>query len=126
MNQGHPKPDSSLLDQKLSGVLLLKKPEQAESPSNWYLSKIAGVPFVLRNLLTLQRVGIKTLAVFYEESNGDLIKSFDKIFMDTRLSKKIVWIPNILKFKEWVQNNPHPIYIFNGSFLYDKKELFMQ
>ena len=124
MNQGHPKPDSSLLDQKLSGVLLLKKPEQGESPSNWYLSKIAGVPFVLRNLLTLQRVGIKTLAIFYEESNDDLPKSFDKILTDTRLSKKIVWIPNILKFKEWVQNNPHPVYIFNGAFLYDKKELF--
>ena len=124
MNQGHPKPDSALLDQKLSGVLLLKKPEQAESPSNWYLSKIAGVPFILRNLLTLQRVGIKTLAVFYEESNGDLINSFDKIFMDTRLSNKIVWIPNILKFKEWLQNSAHPVYIFNGAFLYDKKELF--
>ena len=124
MKQGHPQPDSSLLDQKLSGIILLKKPEQGESPSNWYLSKIAGVPFVLRNLLTLQRVGIKTLAIFYEESNDDLQKSFDKILTDTRLSKKIVWIPNILKFKEWVQNNPHPVYIFNGAFLYDKKELF--
>ena len=124
MNQGHSKPDSSLLDQKLSGVLLLKKPEQAESPSNWYLSKIAGVPFILRNLLTLQRVGINTLAVFYEGSNDDLPKSFDKILMDSRLSKKIVWIPNILKFKEWLQNSAHPVYIFNGAFLYDKKELF--
>ena len=88
MKQVHPQPDSSLLDQKLSGIILLKKPEQGESPSNWYLSKIAGVPFVLRNLLTLQRVGIKNLAVFYEESNDDLPKSFDKILTDTRLSQK--------------------------------------
>tara|TARA_Y100001960_G_scaffold326029_1_gene409516 strand:- start:1473 stop:2699 length:1227 start_codon:yes stop_codon:yes gene_type:complete len=124
MNQGHPKPDPSLLDQKLSGVLLLKKPGQGESPSNWYLSKIAGVPFILRNLLTLQRVGIKNLAVFYEESNDDLQKSFDNILKDVRLSKKIVWISDIFKFKEWLQSNADPVYIFNGAFLYDKKELF--
>ena len=114
MIQSQPKPNPPFPVKKLSGILLLKKPKQGESPLNWYSSKIAGVPFILRNLLTLQRVGIKTLAVFYEESNDDLKKSFDKILMDTRLSKKIVWIPNILKFKEWVQNNPHPIYIFNG------------
>ena len=92
MTQSHLKPDSSLLDQKLSGVLFLKKPRQEESPLNWYSSKIAGVPFILRNLLTLQRVGIKNLAVFYEDSNDDLKKSFDIILKDRRLSKKIVWI----------------------------------
>ena len=126
MSQSHPKSDSSLPEKNLTGILLLKKPGEGEeeNPSHWYSSKIAGVPFILRNLLTLQRVGIKTLAVFYEDSNVDLQKSFDKILMDTRLSKKIVWIPNILKFKEWLQNSAHPVYIFNGAFLYDKKELF--
>jgi len=124
MTQSHLKPDSSLLDQKLSGVIFLKKPRQGESPLNWYSSKIAGVPFILRNLLTLQRVGIKNLAVFYEDSNDDLKKSFDIILNDRRLSRKIVWIPNILAFKEWVQKNTSPVYIFNGSFLYEKKELF--
>jgi len=124
MSQSHPKPDSSLPKKKLSGILLLKKPGEEENPSHWYSSKIAGVPFILRNLLTLQRVGMKTLAIFYEDSNDDLQKSFDKILMDTRLSGKIVWIPNIIKLKEWIQNNPSPLYIFNGSFLYDKKKLF--
>ena len=95
MSQSHPKSDSSLPEKNLTGILLLKKPGEEENPSNWYSSKIAGVPFILRNLLTLQRVGIKTVAVFYEDSNDDLQKSFDKILMDTRLSGKMVWIPNI-------------------------------
>ena len=124
MSQSHPKSDSSLPEKNLTGILLLKKPGEEENPSHWYSSKIAGVPFILRNLLTLQRVGIKTLAVFYEDSNEDLQKSFDKILMDSRLSEKIVWLPNILKLKEWIQNKPSPLYIFNGSFLYDKKKLF--
>lgn len=124
MSQSHPKSDSSLPEKNLTGILLLKKPGKEENPSHWYSSKIAGVPFILRNLLTLQRVGIKTLAVFYEDSNADLQKSFDKILMDSRLSEKIVWLPNILKLKEWIQNKPSPLYIFNGSFLYDKKKLF--
>ena len=124
MSQSHPKSDSSLPEKNLTGILLLKKPGKEENPLHWYSSKIAGVPFILRNLLTLQRVGIKTLAVFYEDSNADLQKSFDKILMDSRLSEKIVWLPNILKLKEWIQNKPSPLYIFNGSFLYDKKKLF--
>jgi len=124
MTQNHLKPDSSLLDKKLNGVLFLKKPRQGENPLNWYSSKIAGVPFILRNLLTLQRAGINNLAVFYEDPNDDLKKSFDILLKDSRLLKKIVWIPNILAFKEWIQNNTSSVYIFNGSFLYDKKELF--
>ena len=124
MSQNHPKSDSSLPEKNLTGILLLKKPGKEENPLHWYSSKIAGVPFILRNLLTLQRVGIKTLAVFYEDSHADLQKSFDKILMDSRLSEKIVWLPNILKLKEWIQNKPSPLYIFNGSFLYDKKKLF--
>ena len=121
MSQSHPKSDSSLPEKNLTGILLLKKPGKEENPSHWYSSKIAGVPFILRNLLTLQRVGIKTLAVFYEDSNANLQKSFDKILMDSRLTEKIVWLPNILKLKEWIHNKPSPLYIFNGSFLYDKK-----
>jgi len=124
MPQSNLMPDSSSLDKKLSGVLFLKKPRQGESPLNWYTSKIAGVPFILRNLLTLQRVGIKNLAVFYEDPNDDLRQCFDIIIKDSRLSQKIVWIPNILALKDWVQKNTHLVYIFNGSFLYDKKELF--
>ena len=85
MTQSHPKPNSPFPVKKLSGILFLKKPKQGESPLNWYSSKIAGVPFILRNLLTLQRVGVKTLAIFYEESNDDLKKLFDKILMFNKL-----------------------------------------
>ncbi len=104
-----------------SGVLFLKKPPGAENPIEWYSSKIAGVPFILRNLLTFQRLNISNLAVFMEDPQGDLEKLFDPLLKDPRNSQNIVWISNISQLKEWVGNNP--VYIFNGSALHDKKIL---
>ena len=116
-------PHSESTERNSSGVLFLKKPAATENLIEWYSSKIAGVPFALRNLLTFQRVNIRSLAVFLEDPPGDLEKLFDKILKDSRISQNIVWIGNILQLKEWIQNNPNQVYIFNGSFLYDKNKL---
>ena len=113
-------PNSSALERNPSGALFLKKPE---NPIEWYSSKIAGVPFILRNLLTLQRAGIKTLVIFMEDPNGNFQKSFEKFLSDPRLSQNIMWIGNLNQLKEWIQNRPNPIYIFNGSVLHDKKKI---
>jgi hypothetical protein len=121
MIENHILPDSGNQDYSSNGVLFLKNPGETKNSVEWYSSKIAGVPFILRNLLTLQRAGIKTLAVYMEDSHGDLEKSFEKILKDSRLPKNIPWINNIPQLKEWVQNNP--TYIFNGSALQKKKEL---
>ncbi|MBC8284999.1 MAG: CDP-alcohol phosphatidyltransferase family protein [Nitrospinae bacterium] len=121
MTENHKQPDLGAQDHNSSGVLFLKNPGETNKSSEWYSSKIAGVPFILRNLLTLQRAGIKTMAVFMEDPHGYLEKSFDKLLKDSRLPKNIPWINNIPKLKEWIQNNP--TYIFNGSALHDKKEL---
>ncbi|HIJ49805.1 MAG TPA: CDP-alcohol phosphatidyltransferase family protein [Nitrospinae bacterium] len=121
MTENHKQPDSGTPDNNSSGVLFLKNPGETENSIEWYSSKIAGVPFILRNLLTLQRAGIKTLAVFIEDSHGDIEKSFEKLLKDSRLPKDILWIKNIPQLKEWMQNNP--TYIFNGSALHNRKEL---
>jgi 1L-myo-inositol 1-phosphate cytidylyltransferase / CDP-L-myo-inositol myo-inositolphosphotransferase len=121
MTENHKQPDSETQINNSNGVLFLKNPGEAENSIEWYSSKIAGVPFILRNLLTLQRAGIKTLAVFMEDPHGDIEKSFEKLLKDSRLPKNILWINNIPQLKEWVQYNP--AYIFNGSALHNKKEL---
>ena len=110
-------------EKKLSGVLFLKKLDGSQNPIDWYLSKIAGVPFALRNLLTFQRVNIEDLAIFMGDPEGDLEELFSTILNDSRISKNIVWLGDILKLKKWIQNNPNQVYIFNGSVLHDKKTL---
>ena len=121
MTENQKQPDSGTQDDNSNGVLFLRHPKAIENPIEWYSSKIAGVPFILRNFFTLQRAGIKTLAVFMEDPDGDLKKSFEKLLKDSRLPKNIPWINNIPQLKEWTQNNP--AYIFNGSALHNKKEL---
>jgi|TARA_B110000495_G_C22686295_1_gene404748 hypothetical protein len=44
-------------------VLFLPVP----SEPGWYLKKTAGVPFLLRNIFTLQELGIEKLDVWAEE-----------------------------------------------------------
>ena len=106
-----------------SGILFLKKPSGTSSPFEWYSSKIAGVPFALRNLIIFQRLNIRNLAVFMEDPAGELEKQFEKILKDSRISQNIFWIGNIKRLKEWVQNRHQKVYIFNGSVLHDKKKL---
>ena len=108
----------------IAGILFLKNQIKPANPFEWYSSKIAGVPFILRNLLTFQRSGLNTLAVFMEDPNGDLQNSFKKILKDRRLAQDINWLGNFNQLKKWIQNNPDPVYIMNGSVLHDKKELY--
>jgi len=124
MTQSYKQSYSLAADNNLNGVLLLRNPEKYGNPIKWYSSKIAGVPFILRNLLTLQKADIKNLVVFMEDPNGDLQKSFEKILQDRRLAQDIIWIGNIMQLKKWIQNNPNPVYIFNGSALHDTKKLY--
>ena len=63
-------------DRNITGILFLKNLEKSVNPFKWYSSKIAGVPFILRNLLTFKRSGLKTLAVFMEDPTGNLQNSF--------------------------------------------------
>jgi archaetidylinositol phosphate synthase len=123
MTRNEKPPCSEPTERKSSGVLFLKKLDGTKSSFEWYSSKIAGVPFTLRNLLTFQRVNINNLAVYMEDPDGDLEKLFGKILKDSRISQDIAWIGNILQLKEWIQINPNQVYILNGSVLHDKKYL---
>jgi len=118
-NQPHPEPT----ERNSSGILFLKKPSGNENPIEWYSSKIAGVPFALRNLLTFQKVNIRSLAVFMEDPQGVFEKLSDTILKDPRISQNVVWISNTLQLKEWIHSNPNLVDIFNGSVLHDKKTL---
>lgn len=123
MTRNSQPPHSDPTERISSGVLFLKKLDGTKNPYEWYSSKIAGVPFALRNLLTFQRVNIKNLAIFIEDTEGNLESLFGTLLKDSRISQNIVWIGNIIHLKEWILNNPNPVYIFNGSVLHDKNKL---
>ncbi len=101
-------------------VLHLPSPLEPAKASNWYTSLIAGVPFLLRNILSLQRSGIHDLIVYIDTEEIEKLASAIK--EDPRVILKIHWTSNSEQLKEILQNRESQILFFNGSALHDKKE----
>lgn len=91
-------------------VLFLPVPPEAE----WYSKKIAGVPFLLRNLLALQKTGIRKLIVWSEEPVDAGEKNLTAIKADPRLKLEIDWAgeKSLLLVKE-----ASSILVFDGATL---------
>jgi phosphatidylglycerophosphate synthase len=101
-------------------VLHLPSPPKPCKTSEWYASPIAGVPFLLRNVLSLQRSGIHDLIVYIENEETEKLASVIK--EDSRVILKIHWASNSEQLKEALQNQKSRILLFNGSALHAKKE----
>ena len=102
-------------------VLHLKSPPEPCKTSEWYTSPIAGVPFLLRNVLSLQRSGIHDLIVYID--NEEIEKLASIIKEDSRVITKIHLVSNSGQLKQVLQNWESQILLFNGWALHDKKEI---
>ena len=83
--------DSSDFQKKHTALLFLP----VFSGPGWYLKKIAGVPFFLRNIFTLQNLGFKKLIVWAEQSALEHEKFLDLIKTDKRLQLELNWVDKI-------------------------------
>lgn len=103
-------------------VLHLPSPPEPGKTSEWYTARIAGVPFLLRNVLSLQRSGIHDLIVYIDFSHEEIEQLASVIKEDSRVTAKIHWVSNSEQLKETLQNQKSRVLLFNGSALHDKKE----
>ncbi len=103
-------------------VLHLPSPPEPAKASDWYTSPIAGVPFLLRNILSLQRSGIHDLIVYIDFSHEEVEKLASVIKGDARVTAKLDWVASSGQLKETLQNRESQVLLFNGSALHDKKE----
>ncbi len=102
--------NSSVVFQKHVAILFL--PHLPEP--KWYLQKMAGVPFLLRNVLTLQKVGVEKLVVWAEGPVYGLEGFLAAIKTDQRLQVELDWAS-----KEFISSLPETLsfLIFDGSTL---------
>jgi 1L-myo-inositol 1-phosphate cytidylyltransferase / CDP-L-myo-inositol myo-inositolphosphotransferase len=102
--------NSSVVFQKHVAILFL--PHLLEP--KWYLKKIAGVPFLLRNILALQKRGVEKLVVWAEEPVHDREGILAAIKTDQRLQVELDWAS-----KEFLSSLPETLsfLIFDGSTL---------
>ncbi len=119
MNPDTNPPNSEASPQNLCGILYLPPPPEPWKAAEWYASSIAGVPFLLRNILTLQRSGLHDITILLDA--GETEKLSVLIEKDSRITAKIHWMTKSSQLKDTLQN--HRVLFFNGSALHDKKEV---
>jgi phosphatidylglycerophosphate synthase len=102
-------------DENSCAILVLDPPPDQYSHANWYLREIAGVPFLLRNILTLQRAGVNKLIIFLDigSTENDLAQSLQ----DTRINLEIELITNTNYFFDTLKSHEKCL-LLNGSVLY--------
>jgi phosphatidylglycerophosphate synthase len=85
---------------------------------DWYWKKICGIPFLLRNIFSLQRSGVNTLIIYSDSENTALRK---KLSMENKLTVKLTFKTNITEVVRATKN--HPTLILNGGALHTKQEI---
>ena len=110
------KSDPLQADENPCVILALDPPPKPWTYSNWYLKEIAGVPFLLRNILTVQRAGVKKLIIFNVNGNSE-VNSLTQATGDPRVKLKIELVsdPNI--FFDALKTYENCL-LLNGSVLY--------
>lgn len=72
-------------DKDLLAVLVLSNPPAPWKVVDWYGKKIAGVPFLLRNILSIQQAGAKRLILFADENVVGLDELCRRVENDSRV-----------------------------------------
>ena len=99
-------------------VLVLPPPPENRDPKNWYRHHIAGVPFVLRNILNLQRGGVRNLIVF-QKNNASSSNWIETLLKDPRLTLEPSWVSDSGQLVRMAETAPKTL-IVDGSHLHDK------
>ena len=99
-------------------VLTLSRPSSNWSMVDWYWKKICGIPFLLRNIFSLQRSGVNTLIIYSDFENTALRK---KLSMENKLTVKLTFKTNITEVVRATKN--HQTLILNGGALHTKQEI---
>ena len=73
---------------KVCVVLPLSSPASSGSIADWYLKKICGIPFLIRNIFNIQRAGINSLIIYIRSEDPSLYR---KLHDEKKISAKIIF-----------------------------------
>ncbi len=111
--------ESGLADKNWLVVMVLPHPPSSWSATDWYWHAIAGVPFLLRNVLTLQRGGVERL-ILLAEKNGPTIEDLcQKISADSRVKLKLECLSDSQILLE-AMNTATGVLFLDGASLHNK------
>ncbi len=97
-------------------VLFLNDPPGAGSLSQWYSNTVVGVPFLLLNLLHLQKGGADRVTVYHQNLTGEQRSLLEKIGNDPRIHIPLDWVSDPNQLLQ-ILRREDPVFVFNGSAL---------
>lgn len=122
MNKASLRQGSNIHSIMEEAVLILPAPPSPHNAEDWYWTRIAGVPFLLRNILTLQRAGLKKIHVFAAGAGSFAGPLNERIRGDARVRVKTEIIDDPATFFKSNSVNEN-LLVINGSPLIHKNEL---
>jgi phosphatidylglycerophosphate synthase len=79
-------------DKNLFAVLVLSNPPSPHEARDWYWKPIAGVPFLLRNVLSIQQGGVKRLIVYTGKNRAGVEELCQRVRDDSRVRIELEYI----------------------------------
>ncbi len=105
--------------QDAPAVLVLSRPPNACPPGDWYWKNIAGVPFLLRNVLTLQRGGADPLVLYADKNLFGLGELSERLQKDRRLKRPVQCLCQPEELVDFSKNAERVLFL-DGSCLHEK------
>ncbi len=100
-------------------VLIISRPPNACPPGDWYWKNIAGVPFLLRNVLTLQRGGADPLVLYADKNLFGLGELSERLAKDHRLKRPVRCISRPEELVAFSRQSDR-VLMLDGSRLHEK------
>lgn len=103
-------------DLEIKAVLFLTDPPDASSLEQWYGRRIVGVPFLLLNLLHLQKAGVGRVTIYHRELKGGQQGRLAPLIEDPRLHIPVDWVSSADTLKQCIDEEACRLAL-NGSAL---------
>ena len=106
------------VSEKVHAVLPLSPPATDWSTIDWYWKKICGIPFLMRNIINIQRAGIDSLIIYGNTDNTSLYRRLCK---EKKITIKLTFETDIEKVIKVTMD--YSVLILNSETLHTKQEI---
>ncbi len=106
----------------MCGVLVLVSPADGSNPGEWYRRKIVGVPFLLLNVLHLQRGGVERLVIYHPAVPVSGPDPLAQLAEDARVQGEVEWVSDAETLEKIIQDRSCRM-VANGAALHHKADI---
>ncbi len=117
--------ESSNAGDLLCATIILDQPPSPWTLADWHLKEIAGVPFIMRNILNLQKEGVKRLIIYHKQADDaglTGLAGLAQIYGDPRIHLEIDLISDPNKIVDAWKNGKNRLFL-SGSALHQRAEI---